>query len=279
MAAMKFPQSHAVVNIWMGCGLLGMFAGVSADSDAFAGRGPAAALPVCLPPVVMTNVQVRRVEGNGNLTLVGGQVVRLESLLWPRKDDGAPNWLLSRTVASLRDLARGKLNLRMSSPKLDRYGRLRAQVASDAKWLQREILVRGLARVAIAPDRRECASPLYAAEAEARQAGAGLWAISAYRVRKPESLRWQDLGLFQIVEGGVLSARVTGGRAYLNFGRDWRTDFTATISPQDMKSFRHAAIDPYRYAGKSIRVRGYIERMNGFEIEVPSPETIEVIRK
>ena len=73
--------------------------------------------------------------------------------------------------------------------------------------------------------------------------------------------------------------KVTSGRAYLNFGCDWRTDFTATISPEDMKGFRHAAVDPYRYAGKSVRVRGYIERMHGFEIQVSSPEAIEVLRQ
>jgi len=68
------------------------------------------------------------------------------------------------------------------------------------------------------------------------------------------------------------------GRAYLNFGRNWRSDFTVTISPDDMKTFRHAGVDPYAYAGKRIRVRGTIDRMNGFEIEVASPEAIEVLK-
>ena len=174
MAAMKFPQSRAVVNVWMGCGLVLVLAGVSAGSSAFAGRGAAVALPVCLSRVAITKVQVGRVDPNGDMMLPGGQVVRLESLLWPRKDHGVPDWLLSRTAALLHDLTRGKLNVHLSNPKFDRYGRLRAQVtSSDGKWLQREILVRGLARVSVSPDRRECASPLYAAEDGARRSRRG----------------------------------------------------------------------------------------------------------
>jgi len=272
---MKLRQSHAVVIVAMGCGFAAPLASASVASPA-----STATLPVCLPPVAIANAHVARIEGNGVLALSSGQTLRLEGLLWPTNVEGAPRRLLSQTAALLRDMTRGALTLRLQFPKLDRYGRLRAQAFSgDGRWLQREMLLRGLARVSLSPDRRECAAELHAAEMKARAAHAGLWAIAVYRVRDPASLRWQDLGSFQIVEGRVLSAKVTGGRAYLNFGRDWRTDFTATISPEDMKTFRHATVDPYRYAGKSVRVRGYVERMNGFEIEVPSPEAIEILKQ
>jgi len=112
---------------------------------------------------------------------------------------------------------------------------------------------------------------------EARAARRGLWVASPYVIRSPRSLAHPDLGTFQIIEGKVLNAAVSGGRAYLNFGRNWRTDFTVTISPQDMKSFKADGIDPRKYAGKVIRVRGWIERLNGPEIEVAVPEAIEVL--
>ncbi|HEY1637364.1 MAG TPA: thermonuclease family protein, partial [Rhizomicrobium sp.] len=162
--------------------------------------------------------------------------------------------------------------------KLDRYGRLRVQaMLPDGKWLQRELLRRGLVRMSIAPDRRECAPELSAAEAEGRGSAMGLWALPAYAIRTPESLHWRDLGTFQIVEGTVLSVKVSGGRAYLDFGRNWRTDFTVTIAPDDMKTFRRKEVDPYAFSGKTVRVRGYVDRLHGFEIEATSPESIEVI--
>lgn len=240
----------------------------------------AAELPPCLPPVVFAAAKVVNVQANGVLVLEHHRTVKLESLLWPAGDPGGAAAALSReAVTALRNLASGRtLILRAATPKLDRYGRLRVQaMLPDGKWLQRELLRRGLVRMSIAPDRRECAPELSAAEAEGRGSAMGLWALPAYAIRTPESLHWRDLGTFQIVEGTVLSVKVSGGRAYLDFGRNWRTDFTVTIAPDDMKTFRRKEVDPYAFSGKTVRVRGYVDRLHGFEIEATSPESIEVI--
>ena len=69
-----------------------------------------------------------------------------------------------------------------------------------------------------------------------------------------------------------------GNRAYLNFGQDWRKDFTVTIAPEDMKTHRSTGIDLQSYAGKNLRVRGWIDRLNGFEIEAEVPEQIEIVK-
>lgn len=236
--------------------------------------GRAADSPFCFPPIV-GQTTVAAVQDNGVLVLRDHRVVKLEGLLWPAGEgDGTPPSLPARSVSGLRQLVIGRqIVLRARPPVQDRYGHLRAQaIFPDGRWLQREVLRRGLARVSIAPDRRECARELYAAEAEARRAQAGLWAVSVYTIRAPESLRWRDLGTFQIVEGKVVSAKVSGGRAYLDFGRNWRSDFTVTISPEDMKMFRRAGVDPYSYAGNTVRVRGWIDRLHGYEIEAAAPE-------
>jgi hypothetical protein len=94
----------------------------------------------------------------------------------------------------------------------------------------------------------------------------------------PESLRWHDLGTFQIVEGTVQNVTVRSSRGYLNFGHNWRTDFTIVIQPRDMKAFRAADVDPYSYANRTVRVHGWIDRLNGFEIEAASPAQIEVVK-
>ncbi len=245
----------------------------------FVARAGAENLPPCLPPVQAGIAKVVSVQDNGVLVLGDRRTVKLEGLVWPTGEGGGALAVSRQAFASLKQLVLGRrLALRARAPRLDRYGRLRVQaVLADGRWLQREVLRAGRARVSIAPDRRECARELYTAEAEARRARAGLWAIAAYAVRRPESLRWRDLGTFQIVEGKVMSANVSGGRGYLDFGRKWRTDFTVTISPGDMKVFRHMGVDPHSYAGKFIRVRGYVDRLHGFEIEAASPEAIEVL--
>ena len=282
MAGMNTTQFHGLVNgrrkrrkpeaaIGLHCQIGALLAFLSVRAEA---------LPACLPPAEIPKARVLGVDAGGTLLLERNRAARFEGLLWPSTGrEPVPSALRQQAMAALRQLVGKQATLRAAAPKLDRYGRLRVQVIlSDGKWLQREILRRGLARVQVAPDRPDCARELYAAEALARNAHAGLWALPQYAIRNPDALRWQDLGSFQIVQGQVLTVKVNGSRAYLNFGRDWRTDFTVTISPEDMRTFRHAGVDPYGYAGKTVRVRGYVDRLHGFEIEAASPEAIEVLR-
>ena len=266
----------AVCKDWFCRGILAL-AGILLVASA-----DAAPLPACAPVIEVPAVKVIRVERNGVLVLSDGRAVDVEGILLPAGGhDHAPSFLARQAVAVLGDLTRkGSATLAAGQPKEDRYGRLRAQVfflGDEAEpWLQAAMLRRGLARVNIAPDRRECAVALYAAEREARAAHAGIWALSAYAVRTPETLSG-DTGTFQLVEGDVKSAEVRGGRAYLNFGSDWRTDFTVTISTEDIGTFRRAGVDPRSYAGLRVRVRGWIESMNGPEIEIGTPDAIEVL--
>jgi micrococcal nuclease len=241
------------------------------------------ALPPCAGPVEAKDVQVIRVEKNADLVLADGRAVRLEGVILPQgARDRAPAYLADEALATLGDLARNRaVTLAVFVPKEDRYGRLRAQVffreTKDEPWLQIAMLRRGFARVSIAPDRHECASELYAAEAFARKRHYGIWASGFYDVRTPDQLG-DFVGTFQIVEGRVLSARVKDGRAYIDFGEDWRRDFKVTISPQDMKRFREAGVDPRTYEGLTLRVRGFVDALGGPEIEVANPEAIEVVQ-
>ena len=46
-----------------------------------------------------------------------------------------------------------------------------------------------------------------------------------------ENPKQMDVGAFQIVEGHILSTALKQNRLYLNFGRDWRTDYPLPVSP------------------------------------------------
>lgn len=248
---------------------------------AAAGAVPAWALPPCAPPVEIPDLAIDRVEINGVLVATDGRALKLEGVLLPGgARDHAPEEIAQQAISALSDLAAGHLvTAAAAAPKRDRYGRTRGQlfmVDGAPVWLQTEMLKKGLARVAIEPDRQECVKELYAAEAGARARHAGLWALPQYAIRRADQVNAHDLGTFQIVEGRVVSAAVKS-RGYLNFGADWEHDFTTTIAPDDMKTFRAAGIDPAGYAGKTIRVRGIIEWHNGPEIEIASPSDIEIV--
>jgi micrococcal nuclease len=244
---------------------------------ACAGSAAAEPLPACAASIELANVRVAVVKGDGALVLADGHSLQLEGVLLP--DARADH---AQAIATLGNLAQNRQIVAAArSPLKDRYGRLEAQIFlptnSDDEWLQVAMLERGLGRVFITPDRPECAGELYAAEQRARARAAGIWASPAYALRTPETVGYRDTGTFQIVQGKVVSAAVKNGRAYLDFGADWKNDFTATVPPDSMKLFRALGIDPRTYAGQTVRVRGWIEQYHGPEIEIAAPQDVEMV--
>jgi len=113
-------------------------------------------------------------------------------------------------------------------------------------------------------------------ERDARRAGRGLWALSRYRVRSRAGAH-EAVDSWQIVQARVRRGEVVDGRVYLNFGQDWRSDFTVTIPPERRERLAAAGLTADRLQGRRIRVRGWIESYNGPQIEVTHPQQIEVI--
>jgi micrococcal nuclease len=137
----------------------------------------------------------------------------------------------------------------------------------------------GLARVYSFPDNRACVSELLAAENDAREKSLGVWASPVYRIESAEDV--DRLGRltqsYQLVEGTVLSVGEGAGRVYLNFDRDWKSDFTVTVARKDVSAFTAVGVDLKALAGKRVRVRGWIIWRNGPMIEATHPEQVEVL--
>jgi len=79
----------------------------------------------------------------------------------------------------------------------------------------------------------------------------------------------------QIVEGVVISTADVRGRIYLNFGSDYKTDFTIAIAKKNVKNF--AALNPIELTGARLRVRGWVEMINGPMIWLDHPGRLEVL--
>lgn len=169
------------------------------------------------------------------------------------------------------------LCLKLSDHPRDRYGRLLAQVyRDDGLWVQGELLRRGVARVHITPETRPLAFELLKIEQQARQTGEGIWRYARFRVRSPNEVG-RFVGSFQLVEGRVLDAARRQDRWYVNFGEDWRSDFTVIIPVQALPDFTTAGLQPFGLRGRLIRVRGWVESLNGPMIEAVVPEQIEIV--
>lgn len=251
-----------------------------------AGKTAADALP-CELEVGTSRAVVKVIDGE-TLALDGGSEVRLTGALAPRALDGAAPeaaWPLeAQAKAELERLALGKsVELGMAGRRTDRYGRLLAQVfVRDGEtriWLQGEMLRSGNARAYALPGSTECLGELIAAESLARERGIGLWAHAAYQVR-PAFRTWalrRFRSTYQIVEGRVLKVDNDRGQVFLNFGRNWRNDFTAMVRWANRASFEQAKFDVKSLVRRRVRVRGWIEQRAGPMVEIYHPAQIEVL--
>ena len=84
-------------------------------------------------------------------------------------------------------------------------------------------------------------------------------------------------GRFAVVEGKVVSARLSGATFYVNFSRRWTQGFAVTISRRMMPAFAAAGIDLKSLENERIRVRGWIEDRGGPRIEATRAGQIELV--
>lgn len=221
------------------------------------------------------------------IVVEGGHEVRLVGALPPRppleaKADAWPPEQLVRKALEALVLSR-TVTLRSAGETSDRYGRWLAhafvETPGQAVWVEGELVSRGLARAYALPGSTACLAPLLALEREARSAGRGLWGSGEFAVRNAAStsaLLARRLS-FEIVEGEVARVADVGGRLYMNFGSDWRRDFTATVPRRLIADAPEAAARIKALEGKRVRVRGWIERRNGPMIELSDLGEIEVV--
>ena len=217
--------------------------------------------------------------GAKQIRLVGIQAPKL-----PLGRKGFKAWPLSpESKLALEKLTLNRqVTLYFGDSRMDRHGRHLAHLflndEGNGGWVQGALIEQGMARVYTFPDNRKLASEMYKRERQARAANLGIWALPFYipRPAEPVSLLKQ-LGTFQLVEGRVQSAAKVKGRIYLNFGANWRDDFTATVSSKAARLFFKTGQEPTVLQGRRIRVRGWLRKRNGPMIDVSHPEQIEIL--
>lgn len=226
---------------------------------------------------------VREITDGDTLVLDNGTVVRLVGIQAPKLPLGRPGfkpWPLAvEAHKALQQMTRGRaVQMRFGGARQDRHRRTLAHLyrQPDGLWIQGEMLRLGMARVYTFSDNRALVTEMLALEGEARAARRGIWELPYYSVRSPAELNGL-IDSFQIVQGKVLKFAKISDYIFLNFGADYKTDFTAVIERRDWARFKAAGIDPHSYEGRIIRVRGWLDNWNGPMLRVSHPEQIEVL--
>lgn len=231
-----------------------------------------------------------RITDTASAFLDDGREVRVAGVIFPPPPVAvsiAPSiWPPQRAArdALMRLASQGTVEIDINGRTADRYGRPEAQIYMNHAgaplgrvWLQHELVDQGHAIVSSRSGGLACLEGLLRAEAGARTSKRGLWANAAYRIHNAANYRALLLmrSNFTLVEGKVVSVTARSGRLYLNFGDDWRQDFTVSVARDLLKAAPGSSEKLSALAGHKVRVRGWIERRYGPAIEIFNLQDIE----
>lgn len=258
-------------------GLLVLLPGVAALAQTAEDRAR------CRSPSGDTGTVADIVDGD-TMILTDGRVVRMIGVEAPKPHLAPPGTAVDALAEAaqrrLRALAGGKtVALRPGAPQRDRHGRILAQLyLEDGTWLQRAMVAAGMARIRPFADDFSCLDGLRDAERAARDGRRGLWrhkefsVISAY-----DSSLIKRKGLYVLVEGRVLSVGHGNRVDFVNFGHNWRRDFTVLVSGPLSARMANEGMPIDAAVGKWVRVRGIVEERGGPAIWLRDPGEIEIL--
>lgn len=234
---------------------------------------------------------VRVIDGD-TLVLDGDRRVRLLDINSPEMnhDSGKAEPYAQQATDALRRMVFGQyVTVETGRKAKDSYGRWLGHVYlrtanGGSAWVNGTLVRDGYAHIYSFADNALYTNELGAYEAIARANTRGLWRLPEWQVRMAEECcAREDIGTFKLVEGTIRSAahvkRNSGGRTYLNFGTNWKTDFTVMIADSDVRWFKKAGIDDIigHYKGKTVRVHGILQPVNGVQVRVTHPAQIEIV--
>jgi endonuclease YncB( thermonuclease family) len=227
---------------------------------------------------------VAAVVDGATLQLNDGAEIRLAGVEPPMRPlglDSAAAWPVGEAArATLERLAGGQtLTLAEADSAPDRYGRAHAYAfLADGRPLAEALLGQGAVRARWLPGESDCFPRFVASEAGARKAKLGLLALPEYAVREADdaSLKTRN-GLYDLVEGRVVSVGHGARMIFLDFGRDYRRDFTVMVPPAVAEALSAGGRSADTFDGRRVLVRGMIEESNGPAIRLNDPAEIEVL--
>ena len=245
--------------------------GISTRAALFLGLSLASGVPAIAgcPHSGPDAVSIQR-TADGRLTTGDGVEIVLAGIALPETPESAGSLPETLPTEALRATP-------VSPP--DRYGRIAALVHDDGGELVQERLVLSGAAIARPGAVEEaCAVHLLASEAEARSQGRGIWrgAGTALQATDVTSLSARS-GLYALVQGRVVSVGYGSRMVFIDFGRNFRADFTIMVPEGPLSRLREAGFPLDFLVGRDVRVRGVIEESGGPAIRLTHPLALELL--
>lgn len=203
---------------------------------------------------------IRSADDEGIITLKSGSYAALEGVFYPQPLR-AKAWLADHAGQPFTYRALGN----------DRYGRLRLIPTLGVQTLEQTMLHDGAALV-FDRDNVPGLSAWMKDEDAARQKKLGIWNDPDLVLTDERTSNF--VGQFHLVEGVVRHIYEGRDATYLNFGDDWKNDFSVHVPKGARRGFGGALGE---LEGKKVRVRGMIYEENGPMVTINRPEQLEVL--
>lgn len=218
------------------------------------------------------------------LQLANGKIIQLSGIEIPDLDPNEPGERAAAALTALKPMLENKLSrlYRTKDTKRGRVNRMGYELGhvetayETPVWIQGWLITEGYARARPDAANPEMTEQMRALESAARVAKKGLWADPVYAVRTPDNAA-ELVGRYGIVEGTIHATAMNNNNVFLNFGPDWRTDFTIGLDSPLRRAYTKQNIDPLQFTGKKIRIRGWIENYNGAFIRPTDITQLEFI--
>ncbi len=239
-----------------------------------AGLAAAAATPSAAKTVVNARAL------SGDRFRAGGADYQLADILAPSPHhlhrDAQPFYIQARNI--LADLIDERPLRIANAGAPNRWGEhpVQARLEGDERAIQERLVEAGAARVAPASEDHGLIDRLLAAEGAARDQKRGLWRLDAYSVVDAAAAD-RAVGAYHLIEGSVLRAALAKNRFYLNFGDDYRSDFTASAPSRLYRRWAKQGFDLAALSEARVRIRGFVERINGASIALAHRQQIEIV--
>ena len=222
---------------------------------------------------------VKKVFDGDSILLSDGREIRYIGIDAPETGGNRPAEYGGAEAADANEnlIDSEEVSLEFDAEPTDSYGRTLAYVYVGEDMVNLTLVRSGVALAVPYPPNLRHWKDLEAAMDEARRAKRGLWADpDRWMVRADDAAEY--IGESKTVVGRVISTGEIGAGIFLNFGPDYKTDFTAFIPRDDLAYFSGAGVtnpaDYYR--GKTLEVTGSIYKKNGPSVTVRHPGQIYV---
>ena len=227
-----------------------------------------------LSPEQIAINNMAKITANGiNLKLANIYIPLSDELLVEKVKLSAIKWLSGRTI-----------RMKIISSYVDKHERCTARLLDSkreyqgvAASLSAYLTAQGLAFAvpSYAGKKQYAYKTLLAIEKKSRTKNIGFWQNKSHQINSNKTPN--HLGEFAIVEGVVKNIAKIKGHIFINFGDDWKSDFTGFIPKNNnFTKDELAGITSKGLVGKKIKLRGLIYEKNGASITIRHPYQLEL---